>query len=339
MGDGNDGAAAGDSGYGLLNLLLCLHIHRSGGFIQNDDGGLSQNGPGDGNTLLLAAGKAKSTLTNLGIIAIRHSPFLMASILYDDCIARGLPIFDGGCQQLGGTLEVYGCTNTADSLTAIKKLVYEEKKISPEALQEMLNNNFEGSPLEHKLLKDAPKYGNDLEEADTMLNRVHEHVCLHTMAQAERVGLDSYLVVVINNSANSTLGLITGASPDGRCVFQPMANANNPSGGCDKNGLTAMLNSLLKMKTDIHAGAVQNIKFSREMFNEKFPQTRMILDTYFENGGAQLMINVLGREDLENALKEPEKYQNLIVRVGGFCARFVELASEVQQEILSRTMY
>ncbi len=272
-------------------------------------------------------------------VAAEHSPFLMASLLYDDCIMKGKPIFDGGARYMGGTFETYGNINTANSLTAIKKLVFDEKVIAPDTLLDMLKKNFEGYEREHKLLLDAPKYGNDDAEADEMAIRVHEHICLTTKKQAERVGLDSYLVVVINNSANSTLGRFVMASADGRMAGEHMANANNPTGGSDKNGLTAMLNSLIKLKTDIHAGSVQNIKFSKEMFEDNFDLTRNVLDAYFKNGGSQIMINVLGREDLENALKEPEKYQNLIVRVGGFCARFVELSADVQKEILSRTMY
>lgn len=271
--------------------------------------------------------------------AARHSPFLMASLLYDDCIRRAKPIFDGGARYMGSTYEAYGNTNTADSLTAIKKLVFEEKRIAPDTLLDMLVKNFEGYESQRKLLLDAPKYGNDMEEADSMAVRVHEHICLAAQKQAEKVGLDSYLVVIINNSANTQLGRYTLASADGRKAYEPMANANNPSGGSDKCGLTAMLNSLVKLRTDIHAGSVQNIKFSREMFQKYYTQTRAALDVYFENGGSQIMINVLGRQDLENALKEPEKYQNLIVRVGGFCARFVELSSDVQKEIMSRTMY
>lgn len=272
-------------------------------------------------------------------VSAKHSPFLFCSMLYDDCIERGKAIFDGGARYCGGTYETYGNINTADSLTAIKKLVFEEKKISPQLLLEMIRANFEGFTTERKMLLNCPKYGNDSAEADEMAQKVHEHICLTTKKQAEKVGLHSFLVVVINNSANTSLGQLTLASPDGRMAFEPMANANNPAGGRDKNGLTAMLNSLVKLPTDIHAGAVQNIKFSKEMFSKYFFQTKTALDIYFKNGGAQVMITVLGREDLENALKNPEKYANLIVRVGGFCARYVELDPAVQQEILSRTMY
>jgi pyruvate-formate lyase len=272
-------------------------------------------------------------------IAAKHSPFLLASILYDDCIERGKAIFDGGVDYLDGTLETYGNINTADSLTAIKKLVFEDKIITKLELLEMIKNDFKCYEKQRELLLSAPKYGNDDDYADTMALKLHNHICLITKNQAEKVGLHSYLVVVINNSANTTLGQFTLASADGRKAFEPMANANNPSGGSDKNGLTAMLNSLVKLPTDIHAGAVQNIKFSKDMFTTYFNKTKASIKVFFKNGGQQIMINVLGHEDLENALKEPEKYKNLIVRVGGFSARFVELEPKVQQEVMSRTMY
>ncbi|GLC79744.1 pyruvate formate lyase family protein [Lacrimispora brassicae] len=272
-------------------------------------------------------------------VAQEHSPFLLCSILFDDCIAKGKAIFDGGAKYKGGTLELYGNTNTSDSLYAIQQMVFERKEIGKAELLEMIRNDFAGYEKQWELLKNVPKYGNDNSGADLMAKRVHEHVCNFIKEQAKRVGLDSYLAVIINNSANSELGEFTLASADGRKAREPMANANNPSGGSDVNGLTAMLNSLVKLRTDIHAGSVQNLKFSKEMFTTYYDKTKMMIKVYFENGGSQLMMNVLGREDLENALKEPEKYKNLIVRVGGFCARFVELSPNVQREIMSRTMY
>ena len=147
------------------------------------------------------------------------------------------------------------------------------------------------------------------------------------------------MVVVINNQANTVLGRHTGASADGREAFRFMANANNPSGGMDKNGITAMFNSLVKLDTSIHAGAVQNMKFSREMFTKMQDKLEALLNTYFEIGGSQVMINVLNKDDLAAAMKEPDKYSNLIVRVGGFSARFVELPKDVQLEVFNRTLY
>ena len=100
-----------------------------------------------------------------------------------------------------------------------------------------------------------------------------------------------------------------------------------------------MLNSLVKPDPHLHAGAVQNLRFSREMFTTLRPQCQALLRTYFEQGGTQAMITVLSRGDLEAALAEPEKYRHLIVRVGGFSARFVELNPVVQRELLARTLY
>lgn len=272
-------------------------------------------------------------------VAASHSPFLAASLLYDDCLTKGKYIFDGGARYIGATYETYGIINTADSLMAIKQLVFDEERISKENLLSMLLQNFKGFEKEHRMLLSAPKYGNDDADADAMAALVENHVCNAVSATAKKNGLHTHLTVVINNSANTTLGKFTLASADGRKSGEPMANANNPSGGSDKNGLTALLNSLSGFPVGNNAGSVQNIKLSKDMFSKYMGKTKAALSVYFANGGSQLMITVLGRDDLENALKEPEKYKNLIVRVGGFCARFVELEPKVQQEVLSRTLY
>lgn len=272
-------------------------------------------------------------------IAGEVSPFLFASLLYDDCLEKGKGIFSGGIKYLGGTIETYGNTNTADSLTAIKELVYEKKEISFDELLKALDTNFEGYSSLRKKLLDAPKYGNDNDFADEMLLSVHNHVCNFVRDQAKRVGLHSYLVVIINNSANTLMGHATSASADGRLSGSYMNNGNAPSGGSDKEGVTAMLNSVVKPSTQIHAGAVQNMKFSRDLFYEHREIIKATLKTYFDKGGAQAMITVVNRGDLEKALIEPEKYNHIFVRVGGFTARFVELSHDVQQDILSRTLY
>ncbi len=264
-------------------------------------------------------------------------PYL--SMLYDDCCERGKGIFEGGIRYLGGTLESYGNVNTADSLYAIKKLVFEDKCVDREELLEALCHDFRGYELLQRRLKKCGKFGNDEEGPDGMMKDLHRFVCLKAKEQAEKNGLDSYLVVVINNSANTSLGLLTHASPDGRNAYLPMANANSPQAGGDKSGVTAVLNSMLKMDTDIHAGAVQNIRFSTDTFCHHRGAARGVMEAYFEHGGAQLMVTVTGREDLEQAMEHPEKYGNLLVRVGGFSARFVELSREVQGDILSRTCY
>jgi pyruvate-formate lyase len=118
-----------------------------------------------------------------------------------------------------------------------------------------------------------------------------------------------------------------------------MANAVNPSPGRDINGVTAFLNSLVKLDPSRHAGAVHNMKFSRGLFNRDRAKLAALLAGYFRQGGSQAMINVLDRHDLEAALREPEKWGHLMVRVGGFSARFIDLPPDIQLEILRRTLH
>ena len=264
---------------------------------------------------------------------------LYLSMLYDDCLERGAAALDGGVRYLGATLETYGNTNAADSLTAIRELVYERGRIAPDRLMAALDADFEGFPLERRLLREAPKYGNDDAVADDMLVRVDRHVFESVGDQAARVGLHSYRVVVINNSANTLMGHSTAASPDGRRAFTPMNNGNAPSSGNDALGPTALLNSLVKPPPELHAGVVQNLSLSRELFETRRAEVDALLRTYFAQGGTQAMITVVSRGDLERAMRDPDAYRHLFVRVGGFSARFVDLSRDVQLEILHRTLY
>lgn len=262
------------------------------------------------------------------------------NILYDGCMDAGKGVISGGCVKCGGSDEIYGIVTCSDSLYAIKKCVYEDKTISAKRLMDALKNNFEGYEKERSILLGTDKFGNDLKEVDNMMKAVHEMVC-YTMLDisGKYYGLDCFGMVNINNRDNTTYGRNTGATPDGRKAGESLSNANNPTAGMDKNGVTAFINSLLKARGDIHFGTVQNMKFSKDTFNHMrrsiiFP----LMDSYFGRGGTQAMINVLGKEDLQNARKNPEKYSNLIVRVGGFSARYVELADDVQIDILNRTL-
>jgi pyruvate-formate lyase len=117
-----------------------------------------------------------------------------------------------------------------------------------------------------------------------------------------------------------------------------MANGNNPASGADRSGTTAFLRSLVRLDPALHAGAVQNMKFARELFGARRREAEALLGTYFALGGTQAMITVVGRDDLEAAMREPERWGQLMVRVGGFSARFVELSAAVQHEILERTL-
>lgn len=186
---------------------------------------------------------------------------------------------------------------------------------------------------------ECDKYGNDLDTADNMANDLYEYVSKGIRDRGIKKGMQYFLIVISNNSLNTEWGIKTAASPDGRLSGVFMNPANNPQGGADKNGPTAMLNSLCRFDPKYHAGSVQNIKFSTEMFNKNKPIIEALFKTYFNKGGCHLMVTVVDSNALEDAMVHPEKYPDLIVRVAGYSAVFVNLDPTVQREILSRTLY
>lgn len=265
--------------------------------------------------------------------------FLFTSILMDDCIERGKALLDGGVRYLGGTNETYGNINTSDALYAIKHLVFEKKKYTLEELQKAALANFEGHEKIRKDLIDCNKYGNDLEDVDGLAVEFYEYVAKSIRDRGIKIGMDYYLIVISNNQLNTEWGRRTGASLDGRLKGMYMNPANNPQGGADKSGPTATLNSLVKFNPKYHGGSVQNIKFTPSMFNDNRDKIKSLFKTYFRKGGCQLMVTVVDKGVLEDARIHPELYPNLIVRVSGFSAVFVNLEPDVQDELLSRVLY
>ena len=236
-------------------------------------------------------------------------------------------------------METYGNTNVANSLHAIDTIVFKQKLVSLETLRDALLNDFRGYENLLEQCKGVAKYGNDNPQVDDVARRVHEHVCHTTRNQAKRARLHSYLVVIINNWANAVLGQFTGASAEGRHAGAPMANANNPTPGSDTSGVIPFLNSLIKLDPSLHAGATQNMKFTKEWFGPMRTKMDALLKTYFSRGGAQAMITVVDKKDLESAMENPAEWGHLMVRVGGFSIRFIDLPRISQLEVLARTLH
>lgn len=269
----------------------------------------------------------------------REVSFVFGSMWMNDCVARGKSMLDGGIRYLGGTNETYGNINTSDSLYAIKKLVYDDGKYSLEELREAVLADFVGYDELRATLVESPKYGNDLDEVDELANDLFEYIAKENRQLGLARGMDYYLIVISNNQTNTEWGRRTAASPDGRTAGKFMNPANNPQGGADRSGPTAMLNSLSRFRARYHGGSVQNIKFTPTMFNRQRPKVKSLFETYFDKGGCQLMVTVVDAGVLEDAQLHPEAYPNLIVRVSGFSAIFVNLDKDVQDEVISRELY
>jgi pyruvate-formate lyase len=273
-------------------------------------------------------------------VTARECSFIFTSLLSPGCVQKKAMLLSGGAWHLGGTLESYGNINTANSLLTIRELVYVQKQFTLPKMVRALHANYVGHEELLGHCRALVKYGNDEALSDEMASKVHQHICTVTRKQAARVGLDSYLVVSINNWANVVFGRHVGASADGRLAGEAMANANNPAPGTDIRGVSAFLNSLSTLDPSIHAGAVQNMKFGKEWFSgDARPKFEALLRTYFQRGGTQAMVTVVSRDDLEAAIREPEKWGHLMVRMWGFSIRFVELPPDAQREVLARTLH
>jgi pyruvate-formate lyase len=275
--------------------------------------------------------------------AQRERPFPLLSCVIRDCLERGRNIGDGdtAARYVFTEPEAVGMTNLADSLAALDRLIYTEKRLTLEELRDALAADFAGQePLRLMLLNDAPKFGNDDDYVDHFMAELTE--LWHGLVLAHRSVLGGrYLPGYLAWMMHAALGEHTGALPDGRHAGLPLADGVGPAQGRDRHGPTAVVGSLSKLDLrDALAGVVHNFRFDpRVLTGASRPRFMQFLRTLFARGGAQAQINVISPEILREAQRHPERYRDLVVRVAGFSALFTPLASHVQGEIIERTTH
>ncbi len=276
-------------------------------------------------------------------------PDILCSAFVDDCIERGKTIKEGGSKYdfISG-LQV-GIANLGNSLAAIKKLIFEEKRISAEDLMEYLENDFEGKEgekMRQVLLNYAPKYGNDDDEVDLLLREAYmvyidEIEKYHTTRRGRGPIGCRYYAGTSSISANVPSGAVVPATPDGRKAFTPVAEGCSPTSGTDRLGPTAVFNSVAKLPTDrILGGVLLNQKLAPSGIRQQSDKEKLasILYTFFSDlKGWHVQYNIVSRETLLDAKKHPEKYRDLVVRVAGYSAFFTTLSPDTQDDIIART--
>jgi pyruvate formate-lyase/glycerol dehydratase family glycyl radical enzyme len=268
-----------------------------------------------------------------------HCP-LMSSLL-DDCLVRRRDLVFGGTRYNLPGIAIYGPTNAYDGLLAVRTWVFEEERVSLGELHQALLSNFEGhAALRELLARRTPRFGNGIAEVDDFANQVNAVHADYCWKQVDsRNG--RYTCGVWPVTGHVHAGHWTGAIPDGRRAGEPLVDGVGPCQGADRNGPTAMLRSVARLDNVNHwpAGNTCNIKFAGRTIldDEDVARMRDLVTTFMELGGQQLQINVVDRDTLCDAQAHPEAYQDLIVRVAGYSAYFVELPRDVQDEIISRT--
>lgn len=279
----------------------------------------------------------------------RDVPDILCSALTDDCIGRGKTIKEGGAvYDFISGLQV-GIANMADSLAAVKKLVYDEKKIARDELWNAILDDFqspENQKIQEMLINDAPKYGNDNDDVDLLVVRAYDtyidEIQKYPSTRYHRGPIGGIRYAGTSSiSANVGQGMGTMATPDGRHAFEPLAEGCSPAHNCDKNGPTAVFKTVSKLPTDkITGGVLLNQKMTPQVLSreENKQKLEMLIRTFFNRlHGYHVQYNIVSRETLIDAQLHPEKHKDLIVRVAGYSAFFNVLSKKTQDDIIGRT--
>lgn len=267
----------------------------------------------------------------------KEVPTPFSSALMHGCIERGEDLLVATKYLLPGYYE-RGLTNAVNALAAINHLVFKERRLKLSEIVNAVRRNFEGKEgrIVRKLLRGAPKWGEDDDEVDqwaVALLEMREKV-LNEVDQ--EFGHPGHTVCHVVRSLNYLDGRRLPASFDGRVAWAPVADSIGAEGGTSREGPTAILNSVLKIDYPRHYRGGYNLNLTLPKSDARPEVLLALVEAFFSQGGQELQINCLDADMLREAQRNPEKYQNLVVRVAGFCARFVDLSPEQQEEMIAR---
>jgi formate C-acetyltransferase len=231
--------------------------------------------------------------------------------------------------------------DVVDSLMALKKLIFDDKKLTMDELVKVLDSNFDGKQGEEirRLCLAQPKFGNDIDEVDLLAQKVSadSYQCIRSYDNSP---FSQYMIAREGLAWHYFGGLGVGALPNGRKAFEPLNDGSvSPMRGADKNGPTAVLRSVLKAGFKESHASVLNQKFSSGMLRrgENIEKLIMYTNAFLGNGGSHIQYNMVDANELRDAKIHPEKHQDLIVRIGGFSAFFTQLSSGIQDDVIDRS--
>ena len=269
----------------------------------------------------------------------RYMPVPFLSVITNDCIARGRDYNAGGARYNTSYIQGVGIGTITDSLAAIKKYVYERGDVTLERLVNALEHDFEGEDWLLALLKTrAPKYGNDDDYADSIMSRVfHDYLGMISGRPNMRGGM--YRVNMLPTTCHVYFGEVMQATPNGRRAGKPLSEGISPTQGSDSCGPTAVIRSAAKMDHLMTGGTLLNQKFTPSVVKgeEGLDHMADLIRAYFDLDGHHIQFNVIDRETLLAAQRNPDDYKDLIVRVAGYSDHFRNLSRALQDEIIART--
>jgi formate C-acetyltransferase len=280
------------------------------------------------------------TMTNFyELLAADMIPLPLVSATMDGCMEKGLDVTWGGAKYNSTGTSGIGCANVADSLSAIKYLVFDTKKYTAKEFYDAMISDWAGKePMRQEVLNSVPRYGNDDSYVDELARWSMD-------VFAKRVSRGTgfrgkYRPGIYPVSAHITFGANTWATPDGRRAHEPLSDGVSPKQGLDKHGPVAIMNSVACLNHgNFSNGTLLNMKFHPKSVEgeDGVLKLNQLVRTFFDKGGMHLQYNVVSSDVLRAAQKDPEEYKDLVIRIAGFSAYFVELYKELQNDLISRT--
>ncbi|MFW9804721.1 MAG: pyruvate formate lyase family protein, partial [Candidatus Thorarchaeota archaeon] len=265
------------------------------------------------------------------------APFL--SVVMADCIATGKDYYDGGPRYNTNYIQCCGIGTVSDSLSALKKHVYEDKTVTLEHLLGALQNNFtDEEALRLRLFNKTPFYGNDDDYADAIMQRVYASLLDAIDGKPNTKG-SCYHLNMLSTTCHVYFGKVLGASPNGRRAGTPISDGTSPSHGADRNGPTAVIKSLGKMDQSKSGGTLLNQRFLPSIVEDEDGIQKLVhlIRSYFKLNGHHIQFNIIDSQTLRRAQTSPDEYRDLLVRVAGYSDYFVDLDEFHQNEIIART--
>ena len=269
-----------------------------------------------------------------------YEPVPFLSLLVEGCMEKGKDVNLGGAIYNFITMEGVGFATAADSVIAIKKLVFDDNKISMDELVDAVKTDFADKANLRQLLLKAPKFGNDDDYADDIAREVSRFWALEVPKYSSPVTGRKYRAGYLSWNYFINMGPTTASTPDGRIRGQFLSNAIAPVQGMDKAGPTAAFQSVTKLGFDvIPNGASYTVTFNPAMLRDKEHRRKFaaLLRAYEELGGTALQTNIVSRDTLVTAQKNPKDYENLLVRITGYNAYFTSIGKSLQDEVIART--
>jgi len=264
-------------------------------------------------------------------------PYL--SLLIEDCIANGKDYNDGGARYNTTYIQGVGLGTVTDILTSVYYNIYDRKNLTWDELNKALDADFRGyEQIQHDLIYDTPKYGNDDDYADRHAVEVFEIYYDAVNGRPDSRG-GVHRINMLPTTSHVYFGSVTGATADGRKAFKPLSEGISPSQGVDKHGPTSVIKSASKIDHLRTGGTLLNQKFAPQFFEDEdgYHCLTSLIRSYFALDGHHIQFNVVNAETLREAQKHPELYRDLIVRVAGYSDYFNDLGEDLQNEIIERT--